>query len=148
MGEAAVLDRAGVPCFTLASKELDRVSTDGSLSVTALYVSDVSGSAAKEVWAFASYPPSTTPRLRAGECIQYGLAPPGVTGNPPQQLVPGRLYKVSVHAPLRKADDSTRFFDQRFCIRQDAPTSAPVVLVVQWDRSASRWRDEVCGGPR
>ncbi|HET7772974.1 MAG TPA: hypothetical protein VFK82_04040 [Burkholderiaceae bacterium] len=148
VGEASVHDRGGVPCFNLPSGELARVSTDGSLPIAALFVSGVSDKASREVWAFAAYPPSSLPRIPSGECVRYGVLPAGIQAAAAQPLVPGRVYKVSVHAPLRNAGDSTRFFDQRFCVRQAAADQQPTVVVVPWDRAASRWRDDVCTGAR
>ena len=139
MGDAAVKDENGVPCFTITEKEQRRA---GVPLLGSLIVNEETNEQRRDIWLFGLNPPGRTQPMPASACILYGQAPPGAeVTKAAEPLQTGRLYGVFLHARPVDTTDPTFGYDAKFCLVAQAGGGVKVHQVVYKDG----WRVEECG---
>ena len=114
MGEAEVRQEAGLPCFTVTAREVQRAG--GALELHGVFVSDLSVSPVARVWAFTLTPPGRTQPISPDTCVPYGQTPAGSEAMGPQILLPDRVYSVFLSAAPASGRDSTMGYKAKFCL--------------------------------
>jgi len=140
LGEAAVKDQNGVPCFTVTEKEQQRA---GVPLLVALDLADVTVTTKPvvEIWSFVLPASERAQPMPASACILYGQALPGsdVT-KAPEPLQTGRLYEVYLNARPVDTSDPTFGVHAKFCLIAQAGGGVKVHQVIYKDG----WRTEEC----
>ena len=134
MGEAAVQEKEGQPCFYLPEKEVKR---GPNVRVHAIAVSDESAKPVKDVWG-ASVEPDKTP-LSPAACIVYGQA--GAQDKAAQTLKSGPVYEVYLNGRSSDPGDSTQGYVAKFCFVPDGANGRKL-MAVKPDMPA--WRSGTC----
>lgn len=137
LGEAAVKDKNGVPCFTITEKEQRQT---GVPLLGSLIVSD-EAKPAYTIWSFMLHPSVPSQPIPASDCILYGHAPPESDAKKVEPLQTGRLYDVFLNARPVDTTDPTFGYDAKFCLIAQAGGGVKVHQVIYKDG----WRTEECG---
>lgn len=140
LGEAKVMDRDGVPCFSIS--EAPAPTALRSLSVSETKSADWRTLPAA-LWAIEVVPPGAAVDWRASDCIAYGHAPAGVdTRVAARPLQLHWVYSVAISARGKRDRGNVLAHRAEFCvIEADGRT---VAREVPWDAVASKWRYDVC----
>ena len=127
----------GMPCFSITKKEEAR---NGTPTLGALIVSDLSVQSVKKVWSFSVLPDWPIP-IHADSCIRYGDLPPTAIGIKPKSLVPGHFYSVFLNGRPKDPSDPTYGYQGKFCV---VATEAGAQKVIPIDSDMQEWRTEIC----
>lgn len=137
MGEAAVREQRGNPCFAPADREIER----GEIEWTALYVSDLSQRPAKDGWSVRLTPPGRKVLAARGTCIEYGQLIPDSESTPAPTLDVGHVYEVFINGRTRDPYDSTRGYMAKFCWLKDASGKRRLLQLLP---GTPGWREDTC----
>jgi hypothetical protein len=146
VGEAAVIDRSGHPCFTLAKVEIERASKDGIIPITEISVSEEENSNPKTLWEFYSRSEGDLLKLNSNDCIEYGTTLKGREPEKAQPLMNGRQYSVTIRIKRRNSTDPTLFYEKRFCMKNPTKNTQEKVIQIEWSPQKKRWDDDACTG--
>lgn len=136
IGNAEVRDQEGVPCFTIAQKELDRAGVSPKVGTIAVYEETVSGP--RDIWSLSPEAEESI-YLTNDRCIPYSLQNAHKKGKPAPNLVPGKLYGVSIFTGHPTPTDPTFAYDAKFCIR--VKNANKTVVQVFYDKG---WSNTAC----
>lgn len=139
MAQADISDRDGAPCFSISSKELKR---DPKQRFQALDVTDASVSPVVTVWELHTESLDGLP-VEAGVCITYGVTPPGTVSTAPQELIPGRVYTVSMNVRQSDRSDPTFGYSAKFCVASEGADRR----ITQVTRDMPAWYSGRCSEP-
>lgn len=137
MGDAAVREQGGKPCFAPADRELER----SEIEWVGLYVSDLSQRPAKQGWAVRLSPPGRKVRVVPGTCIEYGQVIPESEGTEPPALNTDHVYEVFINGRTRDPYDSTRGYIAKFCWLKDANGKRRLLQLLP---GTPGWREDTC----
>lgn len=134
-GPAIVRQIGNIPCFSIANTEKTRA---GEANLEMIEVIEAQG---EKVWLvdFKKMPP-----FMPDQCIPYGqttgVFPAKVPATP---LVTGKVYHLTIIAPVAKYPYETYAYSADFCLLK-RPGQGILVHQVQFDPKTSRWLREVC----
>jgi len=133
---AQVLMKDGVPCFSVANRSEERVSTPIISAIDVLSYTD-DNKEIKPVWGEMFMRDRPQIKLSPYECLVYGegaeMAPP---------LKKGHHYGVSISASV---DNYGAFYFSYFCLSGVPDGDATEIHHVKWSKNINSYDWRVCG---